>query len=430
MYRPLLSTKLCTLFLLCMCYWPARAQPPAAPIVASRVIYQEISASRTYVGTVLPLKRVVVGSAVDGRVVKVVAEVGDRVEAKQPLVQLLTETMELEKKAAVAELELRKEELAELEAGTRREEIDQAKAKMMAAEAMMTYSAARRARNKQLFDQSKSVSLNDLEESVALAVQTAQLYTEAKAAYDLAVAGPRAEEIAQARSRVAIQEALIRLIEDRTAKHTIITRFPGYVIAEHAQEGQWVKKGDPVSEVVALDIVEIEAFVVAEHVPFIRSGMNVRVEIAAFPNRIFTGVVSAVIAQADVRSRTFPVRLRMANDVDEAGPMLKAGMYARVALPTSAKTHGLLVEKDALVFGGTQPIVFSIEGDKRHGIVNAIPVDLGVAVDNLIHVKGDLKPGQLVVIEGNERLKPAQEVSILRIEEPSKSSPREHDDTN
>ena len=51
------------------------------------------------------------------------------------LAQLLTETIQLEIAAAEAELELRKQQLAELENGTRPEEIEQTKARMMAAEA-------------------------------------------------------------------------------------------------------------------------------------------------------------------------------------------------------------------------------------------------------------------------------------------------------
>ena len=62
------------------------------------------------------------------------------------LAQLLTDTIKLEIAAAQAELNLRKEELAELQNGTRPAEIEQAKARMLSAEARVKYAQARRTR--------------------------------------------------------------------------------------------------------------------------------------------------------------------------------------------------------------------------------------------------------------------------------------------
>ena len=66
----------------------------------------------------------------------------------------------------------------------------------------------------------------------------------------LAVAGPRKEQIAQAHAQVAIQDATVERLKDQLTKHTIISRFDGYVTAEHTEVGQWVKQGDPVADVV------------------------------------------------------------------------------------------------------------------------------------------------------------------------------------
>ena len=43
-----------------------------------------------------------------------------------------------------------------------------------------------------------------------------------------------------------------------------------------------------------------------------------------------------------------------------------------------------------------------------------VPVELGVAVDGLIQVRGELKKDDLVVVTGNERLVPGAEVEIIR----------------
>jgi RND family efflux transporter MFP subunit len=381
-------------------------------------IEREVAAGQTFVGTVMPLKRAVVGSAVDGRVVELAAEAGQRVAEGQKLAQLLTETIQLELKAARAELDLRRQQLAELENGSLPEEIDQAKQRMEAAKARMQYAQTRRQRYESLEGQGGVVSLEDLDEARAAADQAEPLYREAVAAYQLVVKGPRDEAIAQARAQVAMQEALVEQIEDRLRKHTIVSRFAGYVVTEHTEAGQWLKRGDPVVELAALDEVEVLAYVVEQQVPYIKLGMLARVQVPGLPDpegSMLEGEVVAIVPQADLRARTFPVRLRVKNSYDEDGPLLKSGMSARVTLPVGPRQKAVMVPKDALVLGGPSPMVFVVDAQVGgQGKVRPVPVDLGVAAPNLIQVKGDIQAGQMVVVEGNERLRPGQAVMVSR----------------
>ena len=125
-----------------------------------------------------------------------------------------------------------------------------------------------------------------------------------------------------------------------------------------------------------------------------------------------------VVPQADTRSRTFPVKIRIQNEIDdETGPLIKAGMLARVTLPTGPQSEALLVPKDAIVRGGKSPIVFvgdpSSPGSSQ-GKVRPGPVSLGVTSNSLIEVKGSIKTGELVVVRGNERLRPGQDVNVIQ----------------
>jgi len=391
--------------------------PRAAPVVVSPVVAREVTVGQEFVGTVMPLKKATIGSAVDGRVVEYPLNEGDRVAKGEPLAQLLTDTIKLQIAAAEAELELRRQALAELENGTRPEEVEQAKARMLSAEARKNYMKARADRSQKLYDASRAISEEELDEAISSGTEAQQAYLEARAAYDLAVTGPRKEQIAQARAQVAMQQATVEQLKDQLTKHTIVSRFDGYVTAEHTEVGQWVKQGDPVADVVALDEVEVVAYVVEQHVPYVRVGMQVNVEIPAIPGQRFAGVVSEVVPQADVQARTFPVKVRVANQFTDGVPLLKAGMYARVSLPTGKKQMATLVSKDALVLGGPQPMIYVFQGASQNGQsgkVVPVPVEIGVADGRLIQVTGPVKPGQLVVVQGNERLRPGQDVAIQR----------------
>jgi RND family efflux transporter MFP subunit len=403
------------------------AQGPGAPaVVVSPVVEREITAGQNFVGTVMPLKKAIIGSAVDGRVIEFPLDEGDRVEKGQALAQLLTDTIKLEVETAEAELQLRQQELAELENGTRAEEIEQARARMAAAAARAKYADARRARADKLFADRQAISEEERDEMVSLAVEAEQAYLEAKAAHDLAVAGPRKEQIAQARAQVAMIQANVNRLKDQLTKHTVIARFSGYITAEHTEVGQWVARGDPVAEIAALDEVEVVTYVVEQYAPHVHVGMQVHVEVPALAGRVFGGQVSAVVPQADVQARTIPVKVLVKNEVTDQGPVLKAGMYARVMLPTGDKQRANLVSKDALVLGGQQPAVYVIDiaaPDARAGKSRLVPVQIGVADGSWIHVIGPLTPGQLVVVQGNERLRPGVDVTIQRVVAPPDASP-------
>ncbi|NNJ24128.1 efflux RND transporter periplasmic adaptor subunit [Alienimonas chondri] len=393
---------------------PAAAQESATLVQVAPIRQAQVASGREFVGTVMPLKLAVIGSAVGGRVVDFPIERGDRVEAGQTLTQVLTGTIDLELKAAEAQLDLMRQELAELENGTRPEELRQAQARATSADATRKFMQTRRKRVELLYDRSSAMTQDDVDQAAAAQVKAEQDYQEALAALELAEAGPRPERILQARAKVALEEATVEKLRDQIAKYTVRSRFAGYVIEEHTEQGEWVSSGDPVAAIAALDEVEIEAHVLEEYVPHIRPGIDARVDVPSLPDQTFVGKVSSVVPQGDSRSRTFPVRVRVTNVIDDGGPLMKAGMLAQVMLPTGAETDALLAPKDALVLGGPQPMVWAVAksgvtgsgAGERTGEARAVPVRLGVAEGDAIQVIGDLSADDLVVVLGNERILP------------------------
>lgn len=400
----------------------APAQPPgpplASPVVVAPVTAQEIRAGQTFVGTVMPMRMAAIGSAVDGRVVEYPVNEGDRVQSGQKLAQLLTETIRLEHEAACADLRLKEEQLRELKNGTRAEEVEMARARMEANKAKAAFQKSQHERARTLYQSQKAIAESDLEQAFSAYINAQETYLESKAAHAMAVTGPRPEQIAQSEAQVAAQRAVCERLADQLTKHTIIARFDGYVTKEHTEVGAWVNRGELVAEIAYLDQVDVQAHVLESHVPHVQKGQVVRVEIPALPDKVFTGTVALVVPQAEERSRTFPVKVRIENVIDERnGPLIKAGMLARVTLPTGAAEKALLVPKDALVLGGPKPVVFVVDptgNNGRQGKVRPVPVELGVADGQRIQVKGELKEGQAVITLGNERVRPGQDVLVTR----------------
>lgn len=397
----------------------ASAQRAPTRIIAAPVIERDIAAGQTFVASVMPARRAIIGSAVDGRVINFPHDEGDRVEANQPIAQLLTETMELELAAAEAELEVQQATLAELENGLRPEEIDQMRARAASAEARKAYTEGAYLRTKELYEKGRAASQEQLDLARATAAEAAESLVDAQAAYALAMKGARIEAIARAKAQVAVQQAVVERLRDQIKKHTIVPRFPGYLVAEFTEQGQWVKQGDPVAEIAALDEVEIAVQVVEQSVQYIKLGDKVPVEIPALGPRRFEGEVIRIVPQADVRARTFPVKIRVQNEIGPNGPLIKSGMYARAVLSTGEKLKALLCPKDALVLGGATPIVYVVDGRPAtlptDVSVHAVPVELGMSSGDRIQVTGGLDAGDLVVVEGNERIKPGQQFPLVEI---------------
>jgi RND family efflux transporter MFP subunit len=413
----------------------ASAQPGGpTPVAVSTVVTRSVADGRSFVGSVVPVRESTVGSTVEERVAEFLVDEGDRVEPGQPLAKLRTRTLEIELEGARAELEAMRQELAELENGTRPEELERGRAELARAAALRDYAQAARRRIEGLI-RNRQASAQELDEVVSNAEAAEQAYNSAQAALDLLIAGPRAEQVARARAKVAAQEEVINRLEDRLAEHTIVAPFAGYVVTEYTEVGQWLGRGDPVVDLVELDRVDVEASVVEDDIRYISVGTSARVEVSSLPDRAFTGAVALVVPRADLRSRSFPVKVRLTNEDSQGTPILKAGMIARVTLPVGPEHPALLVPKDALVLGGSSPRVFVFEpgsdgNDPTLGRVQPVPVTLGVAAGSLVEVTGPLQADQRVVVQGNERLRPGQEVRVLRTieaeaEAPSQDPPAE-----
>ena len=169
-------------------------------------------------------------------------------------------------------------------------------------------------------------------------------------------------------------------------------------------------KGEVVVQIIKLDEVDVVVNVTADHVSKLALGDQVRIDVPNVTQQLVFGDVFAIVPEADPQSRTFPVKIRVKNEVGKAGPVLKAGMLARVELPVGQPKKMLMAPKDAIVLNGNRRTMFVV--DETTMQVSEVAVELGVSNGDLIEVTGGVEAGQSVVIRGNERLKSGQKVQI------------------
>jgi RND family efflux transporter MFP subunit len=223
----------------------------------------------------------------------------------------------------------------------------------------------------------------------------------------------RVQELEVARSSREEAEAEINraqiaknLVEIELRDSRILAPFPGVVTLRHTSEGAWLRVGDPVVTLVNDIDLEIEADVPAQHLNGLRPGMRVEAGLGNRDSERFEAAVRAVIPDEDPAARTRPVRLIPVRQ--EFAGQLAVNQAVMVYLPASASGEEIIsVAKDAVIRRGNQAIVYLV----RDGIAEARPIELGEAVGNRFQVLDGLAPGDVVVIRGNERLRPGQAVS-------------------
>lgn len=411
---------------------PGRAPgPPPATVIVAEIVEEPVEPSQTFVGTVMPRRRTVVGSAVDGRVVEFLAEEGTRVTKGQPLTQLLTATIQIELEAAKAELELRQQEHAKL-VKTLPEDIAQARARQEQAKATAEFAQARERRSKSLFDRGPAISEEDMQEVRSTGRSAQQAHVAAEAALR-AASSSQAEDLAQSQAKVRMQQEQVNLLEDRLNKFTIKAPFDGYVVAEYTEVGAWVKQGDRIAEIIELAQVEVsvdvpEAYLIG--LMEVMAAAEDRGEAATADVRLRaldvhrsvttergrTGQVSRIVPQASPRSRTFAVKVVVENVPLRSNFLFQAGMLAHVTLPVGVAEKGTtLVPKDALVLMPDATYVcLAAKNPQGDGwTARRVPVTVGLTKGDRVHVVGDgIVAGEQVVVRGNERLLPGQPIQI------------------
>jgi RND family efflux transporter MFP subunit len=384
----------------------AGGAPPAPKVLVTPALTADVSEQRSFVGTAWPIRKSLVGSAAPGRVEKFLINAGDFVQAGQEIAMLRTGIIQAELDAAQGLLKVREAELAQLNVSLQ-DEIEQSAAQVEHAQAVVKFRQAKVERSRQL---GSSIAREILEEDTSLYIQAAAELREAQAALRLLTEGARQQKTKVAEAWVESQKAEVQRLSEQLDRHTMRAPFDGFVSVEETEIGQWVMQGDPIAEILELGQVDIEIPVLEDYVAQLAIGQEVEVEIPSLGGRMFVGKVAIINPQADARARTFPVKIRVDNEFVESQPLIRAGMFARVRLSVGQPLPRVMVPKDAVVLGGPAPMVFIADASSGKPTVRPAPVKLGPAQGVWIAVEGGPQAGDSIIVEGNERVRPGQEV--------------------
>ncbi|MFT3869137.1 MAG: efflux RND transporter periplasmic adaptor subunit [Nibricoccus sp.] len=283
------------------------------------------------------------GFKIPGRVLERTVSEGQRVTAGQPIARLddIEQRQQLDLRRA--ELAVAAAALADLEAGSRPQEI-------VAAEAALHSAEAERDRAKLDFTRFEDlrtkevVTARDFDSAQALIRVAEARVTQAAEQLKLVKEGPRAEQIAQAKARVQSSAASVALAETQVENTRLLSPLNGVVLSHNIEPGEFVAAGTPIVTVADTLHTWVRAYVNQTDLGRVRLGQKLVVHTDTAPGKDFEGVVSFISSEAEFTPKTvqttkervklvFRIKVDVLNPNDE----LKPGMPADVVLPAVAK---------------------------------------------------------------------------------------------
>lgn len=356
--------------------------PPPATVIVATVTQTPVQETRSVTGTLRAMERAEVAAQESGAVLEVKVDVGDLVK-KGDVIALLDDRR---LKASLLE----------------------AKATLTASEAMVVERSAESERAKrdlemkdQLFAQRAVAERELLDSREATEVKVARL----KASKD----------------QVEALESALELLNVRLADATIKAPFDGRIVSRHVDPGEWIAPGNPVVTLISAGRVEAWMSVPERFIGQVTSSKSA-LSITADGSGETAEVVSLrQVADIDPVTRLFPVVAIL----EDKNGTLAPGLSVHAELPVGVASARLGVSVNAVIesYQGAS-VMKVVSAGEGLPIAERIQVKTMFRRNEIVYVESDnLKAGDQIVIEGNERLFPGTPLIVATPEKKS-ASPR------
>ena len=368
----------------------ARGRDDAAHQVKVTPVKQEtIHRSVDVGGTLAAVDEVTVSSEAEGRVSRLLSDLGDRVTAGQALMELDREKPQYnfdEQKAALARAlaKFGAPDPSHLPPIEQTPDVEKAKAELVQA--------------KQSFDRADELLKRQLVPKQALDDADAMLRSK-QASYDSALQNAR-----NLKADIDASDAAMKLAERQLRDTFIRAPFDGYVEKRLVNLGEYVKVQTPVMSVVRMDPLKVTAEIPEKMAPWIKVGQLVELRVDAYPDKTITGKMSRISPAVNTATRAFPFEALVPNP----DALLKPGTFARVHVLTDKIEQVMTIAYAEIQYRYGVNRVFVVNGDH----LAARELKVGDRLGDRIEVLEGVKPGDMVAATDVDKLVDGTRVSV------------------
>lgn len=302
----------------------------------------------------------------DGYLARRMVDIGDRVRAGQSL--------------------------AEIDAPEMDEQIRQAKANLLQAQAAVDQAAANYERGQADEDLAK-VTAQRWSSLLAKGVVSRQENDRYQSEYRALTAATKAlaKALAAQRSNVAAAEANLARLDKVQGYRLVKAPFDGVITLRDVDVGALVNAGNTLLfRIAQIDTLRTYLNVPQANASEVRAGQPARLSVSNLPGRQFAGAVARTASALDPATRTLLVEVHVPNP----GRVLLPGMYARVALTGARSNAPLQIPSDALIARGEGTEVATVRDGHT---VHLQKIEVGRDYGDHIEVVGGLREGQTII---------------------------------
>ena len=291
----------------------------------------------------IDVRQVNLAFKVDGRIETLAVDEGDDARPGQIIATLDKRYFSDELSLARARRDNTAANLARLLHGSRPEEIAQARADLGQRQATLDLARANLKRGEQLAP-GGAISKEEVDQR-RQAVQVGEANVNyAKATLQLAVIGPRQEDIDAARAMLGQQEAMLVQSQRRLADADLVAPAEGIILTRARERGAIVQAGETVFTLTLARPVWVRTYVNERDLGLVRPDMPARVTTDSEPGRAFPARVGFISPTAEFTPKTVETRelrtnlvyrLRVLVDKPDGG--LRQGMPVTVAFDLRRK---------------------------------------------------------------------------------------------
>lgn len=241
---------------------------------------------------------VVLSFKVGGRLAERMVDEGQSVQVGQVIGRLENDELKEERNGRSAEERASKASVADLMAGSRREEIAQSEAILARMKSDSERLSKDAARSEELFKR-EVIPLKDLEAARAGRDAAAAAVREAEQRLKLLRSGPRPDAVRQAQAKAEGASAGRALAETRLSQSVLTSPVSGLVLAKHSEAGEMLAPGAPVVTVGKLDEVWLRGYIPESDLGRVKIGQSARVKVDSWPGRSFEGRIGFISSEAE-----------------------------------------------------------------------------------------------------------------------------------
>ena len=271
---------------------------------------------------------------ITGRILERLVKEGDRVTRGQVLVRLDDSELAADVRRLDAALRSAQATLRDLQKGARPQEVEDARAAVASAEATRTMTEREYQRTEQLFKQNL-IAAQDVD-------RARQAYEVAKAQersvrerLGLLLEGSRPDQIDAARWQVTQAESALAQARSRLRETVVVSPIDGVVLRKNLEAGETANPGVPILTLVDPKDVWLRAYVPETEMGRLKVGDTATLRVDAFPNRVFTGRLIEIGAEAEFTPRNVQTKKERVNlvfrikiQIDNPDGLLKPGLPA------------------------------------------------------------------------------------------------------